>query len=118
MKGILRDVLLLAAAVRIGVTLMAMASTLSGSTFDTSAFIRPQQPAIQSRMERAIVSLGNWDGMYFRNISNDPYAYEQVYAFFPLLPAVVAGLRSVAAPLLGVEVPSPALDSALGSLFW
>ncbi|CAN1749201.1 GPI mannosyltransferase 2 [Linum perenne] len=79
------------------------------SSYDTSSPLNPDclsshhqgndvlLPRIASAIENSVV----WDSVYFVRIAQCGYEYEQTYAFFPLLPALMSLLsRTVLAPLV------------------
>ncbi len=39
--------------------------------------------------ERWFVGFANWDGVYFKRISEAGYEFEQYFAFFPLFPCLI-----------------------------
>lgn len=72
------------------------------STVDDSSLLtetRVLWPRVGMAIEGSVV----WDGVYFVRIAECGYEYEQSYAFFPLLPILIAFIsRSVFAPLIPV----------------
>ncbi|XP_062105937.1 uncharacterized protein LOC133817438 [Humulus lupulus] len=69
----------------------------------TSPHHAPEEHLLWPSMASAIESSIVWDAVYFVRIAQCGYEYEQLYAFFPLLPICISVLsRTVFAPLVPV----------------
>ncbi|KAL7682068.1 putative GPI mannosyltransferase 2 [Plasmopara halstedii] len=76
-----RRVIAFAAATRVCVTLLALATSAIVTPFDTSSHLHA------GNLSLAVAS--NWDGVYFSHIALHGYDFEHFHAFFPLYPLLI-----------------------------
>eukprot|EP01094_Clydonella_sp_ATCC50884_P025858 TRINITY_DN6941_c0_g1_i1.p1 TRINITY_DN6941_c0_g1~~TRINITY_DN6941_c0_g1_i1.p1 ORF type:complete len:514 (-),score=159.43 TRINITY_DN6941_c0_g1_i1:32-1573(-) len=80
----------------------AVAADVAVEDYDTSSRLAHLQQHYEGRVEspldallmRLLRGFSHWDGVYFVRIALEGYEFEQVHAFFPLLPLLMALLRN------------------------
>ncbi|KAG7399528.1 hypothetical protein PHYBOEH_008653 [Phytophthora boehmeriae] len=90
-----------AVASRVSVVLLALATSVVVTPYDTSSHL--QAGAFY------LSSLANWDGVYFSHIARHGYDYEHFHAFFPMYPLLARWLGL----LLPLDSTSAVLVSGL-----
>lgn len=64
-------------------------------SFASAMLIQPYDRSNRPAAFPPLQALCNWDGVYFTAIAERGYAYEQEFAFFPLLPTLAGALSRV-----------------------